>query len=364
MKAAVTRQVGSIEIEDVDQPVPSFGEVLVKIGAVGVCQTDHSALGGAIPVPMPMVLGHEGAGVVESVGPGVAHVQPGDHVVLSITAGCGRCSQCQGGAFTLCHLAAPHVLSGTMLDGTTRLSAGGKPIHSFFFQGSFAEYAVVPALSAVRVRQDAPLEVAALLACGASTGYGAVLRAGGVRPGMSVLIIGAGGVGLSAIMTARYAGAAHIVVTDRSAEALKLAMELGASETVLADGSEQPILDATTAVDPWGVDLALDTVGTPTTLATAFAAVRPGGTAVAIGMADATSMVSVPIMSLIFEKRLTGTYNGSIKPHIDIAAALDAFMDGRFPLDRLVQREISLDELPAVFADKSPGNCGRTVVRF
>jgi alcohol dehydrogenase len=364
MKAAVARKLGTIEIEDVDQPVPSFGEVLVKIGAVGICQTDHSALSGSIPVPMPMVLGHEGAGIVESVGAGVTHVQPGDHVVLSITAGCGRCSQCQTGAFTLCHLAAPHVLSGTMLDGTTRLSAGGEPIHSFFFQGSFAEYAVVPALSAVRIRQDAPLDVAALLACGASTGYGAVIRAARVRPGSSVLVIGGGGVGLSATMAARYAGAAHIVVMDRSSDALKLASEIGASEAVLSDGTEQSIIDAVTAVVPGGVDVALDTVGTPTTLAAAFAAVRPGGTAVAIGMADATSSVSVPIMSLIFEKRLTGTYNGSIRPHVDIPAALDAFMAGQLPLDRLVQREISLAELPSVFSESGPGRCGRTVVKF
>lgn len=366
MRAAVSRQVGSIELEDIDRPVPSFGEVLVKLGAVGVCQTDHSALAGRLPIPMPIVLGHEGAGVVEGVGAGVDHLNPGDHVVLSITAGCGRCGSCQNGAFTLCHSAAPHALSGTMLDGTTRLSANNEAIHSFFFQGSFAEYAVVPALSAVRVRSDAPLEVAALLACGASTGYGAVVRVGQVRSGSSVLVVGGGGVGLSVAMTARLAGAAQILVVDRSADALKLAAEVGATETFLMDGSAESIGAAIAGVAPGGVDVAFDTVGTSSSLAQAFDAVRPGGKAVAIGMADATSSVAVPIMSLIFEKQLTGTYNGSIRPHVDIPAALDAFMDGRLPLDRLIQRQIALEELPSVFTASEPGTGGpgRTVVVF
>lgn len=363
MKAAVSRHAGSISIEDIDRPEPSIGEVLVRIAATGVCHTDHSALAGRIPVPCPIVLGHEGAGVVESVGAGVDHVSPGDHVVLSITAGCGRCAQCQTGAFTLCNLAAPHILSGTMLDGTTRLRANGENIHSFFFQGSFAEYAVVPALSAVKIRRDVPLEVAALLACGASTGYGAAIRVGPVVPGSKVLVVGSGGVGLSVAMAARLAGAAQILVVDRSAAALKLASELGATETFLLEDSTTTIGAAISTAAPGGVDLAFDTVGTSDSLAQAFEVVRPGGKAVAIGMADVTSAVSVPIISLIFEKQLTGTYNGSIRPHVDIPAALDAFMDGRFPLDRLIQRSISLDDLPSLFAEAG-GGPGRTVVTF
>ena len=362
MKAAIARGIGQFSVEDIDVPHPSFGEVLVRVEAAGVCHTDLTALSGGLPVPMPFVLGHEGAGIVEAVGTGVTALAPGDHVVLSITSGCGRCPACQRSAFSLCEIASAHVLAGTMLDGTTRLSKGSEHLHSFMFQSSFAEYAVVPASCAVKVRADAPLEVAALLGCGASTGYGAVVRRAQVQPGETVLVIGAGGVGLAVVMTARLAGAQRIIVADKSDAALRLAAELGATDTVLVGSGGADISDEALRLVGGGVDFAFDVVGARGTLEQAFKAVRPGGKAIAIGMADASLTVTVPLMELIFEKQLTGTYNGSIQPHVDIPAALDAFMAGRLPLDRLVSRKYPLDQVGQALDDMTSGGGGRGVI--
>jgi S-(hydroxymethyl)glutathione dehydrogenase / alcohol dehydrogenase len=364
MQAAVARELGKISVEDIDRPEPALGEVLVKVAAAGVCHTDITALTGGLPVPMPIVLGHEGAGVVEAVGPGVTALVPGDHVVLSITAGCGRCSQCQRSAYSLCEVSSAQVLAGTMLDGTTRLSKGSENLHSFLFQSSFAEYAVVPAACAVKVRRDAPLAVASLLGCGASTGYGAVVRRAQVHPGATALVIGAGGVGLSVVMAARLAGAQQIIVADKSEAALKLAGEFGASDTILVAEDGAVVPEEALRLTGTGVDYAFDVVGAPGTLEQAFQALRPGGKAIAIGMADASVTVTVPLLNLIFEKQLTGTYNGSIQPHVDIPAALDAYMAGQFPLDRLVSRRYALDQIDMAINDLHAGGSGRGVIVF
>src|SRR5205814_7435913 len=261
MKAAVLREVGKIAVEQLDRPEPGPGEVLVRVAAAGVCHTDATALAGGLPVPLPAVLGHEGAGTVEAVGPGVSTVAPGDHVVLSITYGCGACFQCQQSAFGLCEVGTPHLLNGTMPDGTRRLRRGTEDVATFLFQSSFAEYAVVPAACAVKIRPDAPLEAAALLACGASTGYGAVVRRAQVAPGSSVLVIGAGGVGLSVVMAARLAGATKIIVSDMSEAALALAVDLGATHAVDISDPDVNVIDEATRISGRGVDYAFDAVG-------------------------------------------------------------------------------------------------------
>jgi Zn-dependent alcohol dehydrogenase len=221
----------------------------------------------------------------------------------------------------------------------------------------------VPAACAVKIRPDAPLEVAALLACGASTGYGAVVRRARVAPGSSVLVIGAGGVGLSVVMAARLAGATKIIVSDMSADALALAAEVGATHPVDVSDPDINVIDEATRITGRGVDYAFDAVGAEGTLESAFHSTRNGGEVVAIGASNLMLTVTVPLFSLIYQKRLTGTNNGSIRPHIDIPAALDAFMTGQLPLDRLITRRYDLDEIDTALGDAS-GKPGRGVVVF
>ncbi|MDQ1488304.1 MAG: hypothetical protein QOJ23_818 [Actinomycetota bacterium] len=362
MQAAVVREPGKIGVETVDRPEPGPDQVLVKVAATGVCHTDLTALRGLVPLPLPLVLGHEGAGVVEAVGSGVTGLEPGDHVVLSITYGCGRCRQCQKGAYGLCEVGAPVALGGVLPDGASRLAKDGERLHHFLFQSSFAEYAVVPAACAVKIRTDAPLDVVCLLGCGAITGYGAVIRRAKVAPGDSVLIIGAGGVGLAAVMAARLAGANPIIVSDVNDDALALAKEVGATHTVNVSTGKTAVGE-TQRLTGSGVDFAFDAVGTSATSDEAFQSLCNGGEAVAIGLADFAATASVPVFNLIYEKRLTGTNNGSIRPHVDIPAAVDLFMEGRLPLDRLITRRYDLDQVDTALADMDGGS-GRGVIVF
>lgn len=367
MKAAVVREQGKVGVEEVRRPEPGPGEVLVRVAVAGVCHTDLHVVDGSVPVPLPTVLGHEGAGVVEQVGTGVTSVAAGDHVVLSITYGCGTCFQCQQAAFGLCEAGLPQAMTGSMPDGTSRLYAGSSDdperLSHFMFQSSFAEYAVVPAACAVRVRQDVPLDVAALLACGASTGYGAVVRRAQVRPGSSILVIGTGGVGSAVIMSAVLAGATTIIAADRNPDALAFAEELGATHTITVDADEPATVAEAMRITGRGVDHAFDVVGAPGTLEQAFHATRNGGDVVAIGVTSTTMTATVPLYPLIYQKRLTGTVNGSISPHIDIPAALEAFVAGRLPLDRLITRRYDLDQIDTALTDLH-GSVGRGVIVF
>jgi Zn-dependent alcohol dehydrogenase len=351
-----------LAVEELDDPQPGPGEVLVRVAAVGLCRSDLSVLDGhGISPALPAVLGHEGAGVVEKVGPGVRTVSPGDHVVCSIVVSCGVCFQCRGGRLTLCEVGTRAAFAGGMLDGTTRLSQGGEPISQFFCQSSFAEYAVVPEVAAVPIPGDIPLDVAAVLGCGAMTGIGAVTRRAKVAPFSSVVVLGAGGVGLSAIMAARAVGARSVLAVDLSAGARDLALKLGATAAV--DGGEwvKGVLAATGR----GVDVVIDTVGTPGTLADSCSATRPGGDVVLVGLADAAAAVTLPMFELCLEKRVTGTYAGSVRPHVDIPNALELFRNGRLPLDQLVRARIQLEELPDAIAALRRGDArGRTVVVF
>lgn len=362
MRAAVARDIGKLSVENVERPRPGPGEVLVRVGASGVCHTDLSLLNGRIPAPYPCVLGHEGAGVVDDVGDGVEALSRGDKVVLSIVLSCGACYQCSQGRPEICEIGTQVALGGGMMDWTSRLRVGDETLNHVFCQSSFAEYCVVPQQCAVKVRDDAPLDVVALLGCGVGTGFGAVSRRARVRPGSSVLVVGAGGVGLATVMAAKAAGAARIIATDVLDEKLALASELGATHTVNA-AERDPVI-STHEFTERGVEYAFDTVGTGRTLTQAFDATCPGGQVVAIGLSDVTAAVTVDLFSLIMEKNLTGTWAGSMRPAVDIPAAVDLFMDGRFPIDRLVTRRYELDDLPSALADMEAGVLARGVIVF
>jgi Zn-dependent alcohol dehydrogenase len=334
MRAAVLREVGAISLEDLDLPQPGPGEVRVKVRAVGVCRSDLSVYRGMVSAPLPIVLGHEGAGVIDAVGDGVHDLARGDHVVMTITPGCGTCPQCQLGAFALCEGGSPHMLDGKLARGQQRLHKGSEVINHFILQSSFAEYAVIDRWAAVKIPDDVPFDIACLTACGVTTGFGAVVNRAAAAVGESVLVIGAG----------------------------ELARDLGATDVVLVDDTTD-LVPQTQARTGRGVDVAVDAVGTPGTVADAFNSLRKGGRAVVIGVADASAMVSIPLYSLIDERVLTGSTNGSIRPHVDIPRILDLYRSGRLALDKLVTRRYRLDDLERAFAELGV-QPGRAVITF
>lgn len=362
MRAAVLRKVNEVGVEDVDLAGPGAGEVLVRLSATGVCHTDLGPVEGQMPMPMPLVLGHEGAGIVEEVGPGVSSLKPGDHVVLASMTACGHCFQCSMGAFGLCETMRGRLRDGLMLDDTSRLSKNGEPLHHFLWQSSFAEHAVVSELSAIKIRDDAPLDVACLFGCGAMTGIGAVLHRAQLRPGESVMILGVGGVGLSALLGAQVGGAYPIIAVDRSTEALEAATRLGATHVI--DSSTEDVAARVREITTRGVDHAIDVVGAEGTIDTCLQSIRPGGQVVAVGVANPMMKIAVPLTALMSEKRLTGTIGGSTNPRIDIPRYVDLFMAGRLPMDQLVQRTYKLDDIGQAFDDIRAGKPGRGVVVF
>ncbi|WP_020498668.1 zinc-binding dehydrogenase [Sciscionella marina] len=362
MRAAVLRDVGEVAIEEIDRPVPKMGEVLVKLAVTGVCHTDKTMAGGGIPAALPLVLGHEGAGVVAEVGPGVDSVQVGDHVVLSIVVSCGTCYQCQLGNLSICEVGSAMSPGGLMLDGTTRLTKGDEDLYSLLGQSSLAEYAVVSARSAVPVRKDVPLAAASLLACGAGTGYGAATRRAQVAIGSSVVVVGCGGVGLAAIMGARVRGATTIIAVDPNPVSRELAEKAGATHAF--DPGKDRVLREVNAITGRGADFGFDAVGAQGTVELAFQCVRPGGDVVAIGIDDATNEVELDLYSLLMQKRVTGTFAGSLIPQIDIPAALDLYADGKLPLDVLISETYPLDEVPRLLSPDHPLPPGRAVISF
>jgi Zn-dependent alcohol dehydrogenase len=360
VRAILVDRPGEIAIAELERPVPGSGELLIRLAATGVCHTDLTVLQGKFPIPMPVVLGHEGAGVVEELGPDVEGYEPGDHVILSIVIACGRCSQCRGGSPSLCQTNSLNVRNGTMPDGTTRLSSQGNPIHHMFCQSSFAEYAVVPQAAAVKVRRDAPLDVLSTLACGAMTGIGAVLNRACVQPGQSVCIVGVGGVGLSAVLAASAAGAYPIIAVDRSSDAVAYAQQIGATHGIVSDGTLN-LADAIRDIVSSGVDHAIDAVGKSQTVEDCVAATAVGGQVTIVGLGSAEERASIKIYDLIYSRVVTGSRAGSSSPHLDIPRFTELFMAGRLALDKLVTNRISLDDVPAAL--KAMGDTvGRSVV--
>ncbi|WP_218027336.1 zinc-binding dehydrogenase [Nocardia vaccinii] len=339
-----------------------MGEVLVRLKATGICHTDKSFVAGGIPAPVPMVMGHEGAGVVEEVGEGAQSVV-GDHVVLSIVASCGTCYQCSLGNRSICEVGAVMSPGGLMLDGTTRLTKDQEDLHSLLCQSSLAEYAVVPATSAVAFDNEIPFQIASLLACGAGTGFGAVTNRTVVFPGASAVVIGCGGVGLSSIMALRVQGATTIIGIDPSAEARALAEKVGATHTIDPTAT-RALREIGALTDGRGADFAYDAAGVEGSTMLGFQAVRPGGDVVTIGIADATTEVTVDLYSLLMQKRLSGTFAGSLRPQIDIPGALALYKQGRLPLDLLITETVGLDDAPRLLDPDVHLPAGRAVVLF
>jgi S-(hydroxymethyl)glutathione dehydrogenase / alcohol dehydrogenase len=365
VRAAVLREInGPLTVEEVELAEPSPGEVALRLAASGICHSDWNVITGATPNPLPAVLGHEGAGVVEAVGDGVTAVAEGDHVILSWLPSCGSCFYCVQGRGVLCDVAMADMFEGTLPGGSLALSQNGAPLYHYSYLSTFAERCVVPERCCVRIRQDAPLEVAALVGCAVMTGLGAAVLRARVAPGSTAVVFGAGGVGLSAVLGCKLAGAKAIVAADPIAFKRETALALGATHAVDPRAEDVAAL-ARALTDGRGADYALDTAGAPGVVAQAYDTVRRGGFVVAVGIPPVGATADLPAPSLPREEKVvTGSFYGSCRPHVDMPLVVDLYMEGRLDLDALVTRTFTLDEINEGFAAMNAGEVARGVIRF
>lgn len=349
----------SIEVVELDPPKKA--EVLVQIKAVGLCHSDLVAISGERSRPVPMVIGHEAAGIVAEVGSDVEGYEVGDHVVVSYVASCGRCEMCREGRPALCQPAATANLAGTLLDGTTRLHRNGQRIHHHSGVAAFAEYAVISKDALVKINPEILFEQAALFGCAVVTGVGSVVNTAKVSPGQSTAIVGLGGVGLSALLAATASGAGQIVAVDINDDKLGLARQLGAHETFNAN--LENCAEKIRAVTGGGVHFAFETAGVPSALDLAYRITRRGGTTIAAGMPGPDASITLSHLSLAAEERaIKGSYMGSCVPSRDIPRYIGLFRDGRLPIDRLMSRSIRFDELNAALDRLADGDTVREVL--
>jgi S-(hydroxymethyl)glutathione dehydrogenase/alcohol dehydrogenase len=368
MRAAILRQHHTpLRVEAVQVAEPRYGEVMVRIAASGICGSDLHVFHGKSNAgnTLPIVLGHEGAGVVEAVGPGVSDLRRGDRVIIAMGSPCGHCDYCSRGRMNFCNGNPRGATFGEMDDGTYRLSQNGETIYSFVGIGSLGEYAVVRRRKLVKCELDAPFESLCLISCGVTTGLGAVFNCAEVTPGSSVLVFGCGGVGLSVIQGARIAGAAKIIAVDTNPAKLDLAANFGASHGVLSPEDPKALAAEVRKIAPYGVDFAFDAVGTrPERLQELMAATDLGGLTVAVGVLPWTAEAPILAGDLLFgARRLTGVRGGNGYPGLDIPRTLDLYQTGRLQLHELVGATFELDDVMTAFDAAAKAEHGRVVVR-
>lgn len=365
MKAAVLPAIGSpIEThDDIEIAAPGPGEVRIRMEASGVCHSDLSVQNGTIPIPTPVVLGHEGAGVVDAVGEGVTKVKVGDHVALSFVPACGTCYMCQHDQPFLCE-ASNAQGAGGLLDGTTRLSREGAPLHQMAFLGTYGTFAIVPEISTVVIPDDVPFDVAALIGCGVLTGVGAALNTADIKPGDTVAVIGCGGVGLNVIQGARIAGAGKIIAVDRYPSKLEMAQKFGATDVVAVDDGD-PVMAVMGLSEGRGADVTFEVIGLGQTIEQAINATRKGGEIVLVGVPRLDVMVNLnaAFTWLYLAKTIKGCWYGSADVHRDVPKLLDLWKKGDLMLEQLISKEITVDQINEAFADMEAGNVARSVIR-
>ncbi|MGQ1839747.1 alcohol dehydrogenase catalytic domain-containing protein [Kocuria turfanensis] len=360
-RAAVHDGAGNrLSVRTVQVADPGPGNVLVRMGASGVCGSDRHVLDGEWQLPSPTVMGHEGAGTVESVGDGVQDVRPGDHVVLSWFYPCRRCTACASGKAYAC--TGSRSEECVLPDGSTRLSSGGDPLFPYLAVGSMSEYAVVPESAAVRIPAEVPFDVASLIGCSVATGVGAVVNDAGVAPGESAVVVGAGGVGLSIVMGLRLAGADPVIAVDVSQEKLEAALALGATHAVLA--GPRSVDDVRTIV-AGGVDHAFEAIGRPETIEQLPAYLCRGGKAVLVGLPGVGTPVRFNALALAENgQSVIGSNYGSTVPARDFPRLAKLYLAGRLPVDRLISHRIRLDEVNEAFDAMRAGQRTRSVIVF
>ncbi|WDL97691.1 zinc-dependent alcohol dehydrogenase family protein [Alicyclobacillus sp. ALC3] len=368
--AAVLHQMGlsqpyansqPLELMEVDLDPPSRGEVLVRIRSVGLCHSDLSVINGTRPRPMPMALGHEAAGEIIELGPGVDEFEVGDHVVCTFVPSCGHCLPCSEGRPALCDVGAKANQQGTLLDGTSRLHFEGGTINHHLGVSGFAEHAVISTRSLVKVEKDIPFEQLALFGCAVLTGVGAVVNAAKVSLGSSVAIVGLGGVGLSAVLGAVASGAQTVFAVDINPSKLELARNLGA--THVFDARDPEVILKIKQASSGGVEYAFETAGSVAAMNVAYAVTRPGGMTVTSGLPHPQEQFSIPQVTLTAEERtVKGSYLGSSVPKRDIPRFISMFRRGLLPIDRLVSQTISLNDINTGFDLLNSGAVSRVVV--
>ncbi|MFB6845946.1 Zn-dependent alcohol dehydrogenase [Streptomyces sp. NPDC056373] len=336
-------------VTDLEVREPGPGEVRVAISAAGLCHSDLSVVDGTIPFPVPVVLGHEGAGVVEAVGAGVTHVVPGDHVALSTLANCGTCAECDRGRPTMCRRAIGRP--------GRPFRHGGSPAHQFASNSAFAERTVVKAVQAVRIPDDIPPASAALIGCGVLTGVGAVLNRARVDRGDSVLVIGTGGIGLNVLQGARLAGAGRIVAVDANPAKEEAARRFGATDFLTSAEGVRDLL-------PTGADHAFECVGRVELIRQAIDVLDRHGQAILLGVPPATAEASFRVSSMYLDKSILGCRYGSSRPQRDIALYAELYRQGRLLLDELVTRTYPVEDFEKAAADAEAGRVARAVLTF
>ncbi len=351
--------------DGVEVEAPRTGEIRIRVAACGVCRSDLSMQDGTLPVPMPVVLGHEASAVVEEVGDGVTALAPGDHVVVSWVPQCGECFFCRRGQPQLCQTSDVVLLAGALLDGTPRLRLDGAPLFQMSGAGTFAEVTVIPASSAVRIPEDMPLDVAALLGCAVLTGVGAALNTATIRPGDAVAVVGCGGVGLNVIQGARIAGADVIVAVDVNPAKLATAEAFGATATVDASVVE-PVNAVRDLTGQRGADVAFEALGTGATIDQVVAMTRRGGQAVLVGIPRLDVVLSLPAMLgvVLAERTIKGCWYGSSDIRRDVPRLVDLYREGRLRLDELISRRIDLAQVNDALAAMKAGEVARSVIVY
>ena len=361
MRAAVLEAPNTpLVIKDLVQDDPQYGEVRVRMGAAGICASDHHIMEGTAAFPLPSVLGHEGAGTIEAVGPGVAELQPGDRCILSFVTPCGQCPTCRKGSPQLCDL---HQATGSrLLDGTVRLhDRDGAEVFQMGKLGVFGEHVVTAQQACFPIPDAVPMDVAALIGCSVTTGVGAVINQPTAEAGMTVAVIGAGGVGLNAIQGARMLNAAQIIAVDIHDHKLEFARRFGATDTVNA--RDVNAAAAVRELSNGGVDFAFDTFGSDITANQVFDSLGKGGTGVIVGIAPTEAVGSFDLVDMVRkQKTIVGSYYGSASPHRTFQKLVDMYVMGRIDIDHIVQRRYPLDEINEAFHALERGEDGRGVI--
>ena len=351
-KAAVAWGPGEpLKMEEIDVELPKKGEVLVRIKATGVCHTDAFTLSGEDPEGVfPSVLGHEGGGIVEMVGEGVTSVEVGDHVIPLYTAECGECKFCTSGKTNLCQAVRATQGKGLMPDGTSRFSKDGEPIYHYMGCSTFSEFTVLPDISLAKVNKSAPLEEVCLLGCGVTTGMGAVLNTAKVQEGDTVAIFGLGGIGLSAIIGARMAGAKRIIGIDINESKFELAKQLGATDMVNPKDYDKPIQDVIVELTDGGVDYSFECIGNVDVMRSALECCHKGwGESVIIGVAGAGQEISTRPFQLVTGRVWRGSAFGGVKGRSQLPGIVEQYLNGEFGLQEFITHTMGLDEINEAF---------------
>ena len=362
-KAAVLYEANKpLQIETLNQEEPRNGEVRVRTSVAGICASDHHYMKGDNKMPMPVVLGHEGSGYVESVGPGVQNFKPGDRVITAFISGCGNCTYCQNGFVNLC--TTSNALNTKQYDGTLRLKKEEKSIHQMQKLGLFSEYLICPQQSLYLLPDEVPMDVAALIGCAVSTGIGSILNQIESKPGIDVVIFGLGGVGLSALMGAKILNCNNIIAVDIKDHKLEFATKFGATHTINSSETD-PVKEIMSITGNNGVDMSFDTFGRGSVTNQAIQSTKRKGTTVIVGIAPIGDTVNADMVDLCRnQKTLIGSFYGSISPHESFRQIIKHYLKGEIDIRGLVERTYKLEQINEAFNDLENGQDGRGIIIY